>query len=79
MSDVKELANFLAAEHRQEDATIEAIYWLPHDSEVRLIELTKSVRSPALRMSTCAGRCARPSMQPSASWTSCAGRRADRC
>lgn len=43
MSDIKAIASVLASEHRNEDATIEAIYWLPHDNEVRLVEVTKSV------------------------------------
>jgi hypothetical protein len=43
MSNVKDIANLLASEHRKDDATIEAIYWLPHENEVRLIEVTKSV------------------------------------
>lgn len=43
MSDVKAIASFLASEHRKDDATIEAIYWLTNDNEVRLIEVTKSV------------------------------------
>lgn len=43
MQSVEEIAKFLAAEHRSEDKSIEAIYWLRHDTEVRLIEVTKSV------------------------------------
>ena len=50
MQNVEAIANFLAAEHRSEDASIEAIYWLRHGTEVRLIEVTKSVLSPLLTL-----------------------------
>jgi hypothetical protein len=42
-TDVESVARYLAAEHRKEDTSIEAVYWLRHDTEVRLIEVTKSV------------------------------------
>jgi hypothetical protein len=43
MQTVEDIARLLAAEHRSEDGAIEAVYWLRHGSEVRLIEVTKSV------------------------------------
>jgi len=40
---IREQAEFLAAENRQADPTIEAVYWFPHSVEVRLVEITPEV------------------------------------
>lgn len=40
---IKEQAIYLASENRKADPSIQKVYWFPHPSEIRLVELTDDV------------------------------------
>jgi hypothetical protein len=40
---VEDVARFLAREHQNDDSNIREIYWSPHATEVRLIEVNSSI------------------------------------
>jgi hypothetical protein len=43
MSEVLNQAKRLAEENMKSDSSIKEVYWIPHDSEVRLIEISSEV------------------------------------
>ena len=42
-NSVEVVAKMLAGEHMSDDAGISEIYWAPHETEVRLVEVTSSI------------------------------------
>jgi len=40
---IQDVATMLANAHREEDPDLQAIYWVPHETEVLLVEVSRAV------------------------------------